>query len=115
MDSSNSVVLHQGINDIDLINESDLAAKYSHLIRKIRSNAPDCSVVVTAVANQLQPCFVNTNQKIDTISNSLRSTCKLDNKCHFVNCNPPVKEIFFKRDRFHFNYKGSHFFADCLI
>ena len=114
MDSSNSVVLHLGTNDIDLTNESDLAAKYSHLIRKIRTSAPDCSVVVTAVANQLHPGSVNTNQKIDTLNNSLRSTCNLDNKCHFVNCNPPVKESFYKRDGFHFNYKGSHFFADCL-
>ena len=114
MDSSNSVVLHLGTNDIDLTNESDLAAKYSHLIRKIRSSAPDCSVVVTAVANQLHPGSVNTNQKIDTLNNSLRSTCNLDNKCYFVNCNPPVKESFYKRDGFHFNYKGSHFFADCL-
>ena len=114
MDSSNTVVLHLGTNDIDFTDEPDLAVKYSHLIRKIRSNAPDCSVVVTAVANQLQPCFVNTNQKIDTLNNSLRSTYNLDNKCHFVNCNPPVKESFYKRDGFHFNYKGSHFFANCL-
>ena len=96
MDSSNTVVLHVGTNDFT--NEPEFAAKYTHLNRKIRSNAPDCSVVVTAVANQLQPFFVNTKHKIDTLNNSLRSTCNLDNKCHFVNCNPLVKKSFYKMD-----------------
>ena len=43
MDSGNTVVLHLGTNDIDFTNIPGLAVKYSHLIRKIRSSAPDCS------------------------------------------------------------------------
>ena len=114
MTKDDTLVLQLGTNDISQSSDSQLMRKYNEIIQRVKCDAPDLSVVITALPNQLYPEYENTNHKIDNLNSYLKSVCALDKKFVFLDCTPPVNRSYFKADGVHFNHTGSRYFANCL-
>ena len=110
-----TVVLCLGTADIIQNEVTDIATKYCILIGKIRNIAPECNILISAVAYRLHENSQCLNESTDFLNSSLRLLCSRDSKCIFVDMNPSATQENYLEDGLHFNYRGRRIFEGFLV
>ena len=83
------------------------------MIDSVAETAPESKIMVTAVQQRmpLDSCSSALNKKTDKLNVHLREKCSITNQAIFIDTSPPLQQLNYRADGYHFNYKGLSFFA----
>ena len=112
-DRSDTVLFNVGTVDVNHYDVYDVASKYCTLIDQVKSVAPDCNIVISAI-----PCHLNENDintKTSNLNKTLRLICARDANCRFIDVNPSVIAQNYQTDGLHFSSKGRRSFSQSLV
>ena len=112
---SDTIVLCLGTVDVDQNEVAEIASKYYILVGKLKILAPECHILISAIAYRLHKNSEPLNVKTDSVNSALRLLCTSDSQCIFVDVNPSATVENYFKDGLHFNYRGRHIFEEFLV
>ena len=111
---NDTLLLHIGTNDIVYNDHLELVAKYGKLLDNVRSDSPNCNIIVSAISYSLHEGNGPFNKVIDQFNGALRILCQNYKKCIFQDFNPPAVFEYYHADGLHFNRKGKDHYAESV-
>ena len=109
-------VLQVGTADLPNYKLNELESKYTQLVAKVQTVAPECKLIINAVPSRLsrRPEASDCNIRAEQLNHFLRQMCQSDDNLIFVDPNPELSDFYYKRDGLHFNRRGIEYFSKFL-
>ena len=100
-----------GTADLPNYKLNELESKYTQLVAKVQTVAPECKLIINAVPSGLsrRPEASDCNIRAEKLNHLLRQMCQSDDNLIFVDPNPELSDFYYKRDGLHFNRRGIEF------